>query len=88
MMPVICKLKQITLRVIQKSPYTCQSVQFQSLIHHIRILSLNDLFCYFRADYFLKKSTVQELINIENEQVLGYLFKLQEIGNINKSVIW
>jgi len=34
------------------------------------------------AEYFLKKPTVQELINIENEHVLGYLFKLQEMCNM------
>lgn len=39
--------------------------------------------CCFRAEYFLKKPTVQELITIENEHVLQYLFQLQEICNAN-----
>lgn len=41
-------------------------------------------FFNFRRDYFLNKPAIGELINIENEHILNYLYKLQEVCDAEK----
>lgn len=42
----------------------------------------------FRADHLLDKPTTQELISNENEHILNYLYKLQEVYNTGKNWIF
>jgi hypothetical protein len=39
----------------------------------------------FRADHLLDKPTTQKLINSENEHILNYLYKLQEVYNTDEN---